>query len=288
MKKLLTLSVALLSVLIYACGSSGYNTTTRNNNNSSASTQSDVDPASKFNTLWVTTDTPASITDTEKRTLANFFGYNTAHIATTLASQNALDGFVDGNYGATFAATDPMRNYFRPSSPIYRPFPAPMDLGTVSSYKIRFAADVDDATREVIPGKAFLDITVYAGSATLKLAFDEMKSPLAVSDASCIIVGLGAQPCQRIMASWKDDCGDIAIVAYVYEDKLMFPSITYRNSLSSYKDASCYYGGTLPTDILKINTEIPNALPSGVSVSPLDAGRGQLFQVSVIPSFIEQ
>lgn len=288
MKKLIILSVAIM--LVASCGSGGYSTVTRNNNNSTqGATPTGSDPAANFNTLWISEGTPHNY-DYEKRGLANFFGYNTAHYS------NITDGcfwgytdettnyYVPGYTAPCFSPSSSYRNYFNASSSLIQPFPAPKDLGSVSSYSIRFAADVDSATRELIPGNAYLQITIYSTNETLRKEFTTMKAPMTVTSSVC-----GGVDCELITASFKDDCGSAIFHATSFPSTggtLTDAYVTFKQDKSSYKKGSCYYDGHLPNDLININNELSDSLPNGIALSS-DSGHGMLF-IDGVADFIEQ
>ena len=286
MKKLIILSVAIL--LVASCGKGGYSPLSRiNNNNSQAATPAAGDPAAAFNTIWISDGVPSS-TDQEKRGLANFFGYNTAHYANVL--DNCYYGFNDETStthytGAScFGPNDFLRNYFNPTSYFILPFPAPKDLGSVSTYSVRFATNVDPATREIQPGSAYLQVTIYSTSETLSKQFTTMKAPMTV--VSCGI------DCDIITASFKDGCGSAILHAVSNPSSsgtLSAVDISFKQDKASYKKGTCYAGGHLPNGVAvnnDLNTMV-DALPGGIATSPTDLGNGELF-INGINDLIEQ
>ena len=282
MKKLIILSVAIM--MVASCGNGGYSTVTRNNNNSAqGATPTGSDPAANFNTLWVSDGVPVDTAQVQ-RGLANFFGYNTAHYVNIL--DNSYWGYVDetSTYGAPrFSSLDYLNNYFVATSYIIQPFPAPKDLGSVSSYSIRFAADVDPATREIVPGNAYLQVTIYSSSETLTRQFTTMKAPMQV--VSCGV------DCEQITASFKDDCGSVIFHAASNPSSggvLTAAYLTFKQDKASYKKGSCYYDGSLPNSLIAINDAMTDVLPSGIAASASDPGNGLLFPGTIIEDFIEQ
>jgi hypothetical protein len=183
-----------------------------------------------------------------------------------------------------------LKNYFTPTSPFINLFPAPIDIDSISSYKIRFAADVNDA-REVVPDSAYLQIIIDTASDTLSRELVTMKASVNVAPASTTICSLGGQ---TIKASWKDGCGTVVFHADVCDgadhDKLQNVAITFKQDQASYKKASCYYDGRLPVSSIDIqrNDEITNALPGGLSASTVDNGNANLLKDNPIVDLIEQ
>jgi hypothetical protein len=258
MKKVLILSITAL--LFASCSKSGYDTlTTTTNNNNSAVSPATVDPASNFNTIWIGEATAVSVTDVEKRNVANFFGYNTAHYAMVVPGNDCPYGYT-GEYvtGPCYGAGDFLRDYSTTSDPVIGLFPAPMDIGTISSYEIRFAADVDPATRDVEPGSAYLQLIVNTPSATLSRELVTMQTSINVVQSGV---------CQNITASWTDGCGTVTFTASVCDgalsNQLQSANIIFQQSLASYKNASCYYGGVLPVDPMELKgTNDITSIPS--------------------------
>jgi len=289
MKKVLILSLA--AMVIYSCGKGDYTTTTRNtNNNNSSNAQTVTDPADNFDHLWISQASPVySDTAAEgiaKRALANFFGYNTSHYGNPI---ECLPGYVDQTSmmgGTCFDSASPLKNYYHPTGLLIQAFPAPMDLGSVANYKIRFAANVDAATQEVIPGNAYIQVIISAAE-NFSREFVTMKTSLQVSSAICTISGTD-YPCQKLKASWQDDCGDIAFVAYAYEEELINPSVTFKKTKSSYTKKACYFDGQLPSDYMSLNSDITGAIPDGIPASGVDAGRANFLYGISIADFIQQ
>ena len=289
MKKLLIFSVAVL--MVASCGKSGYLTVTRNNNNSVLPSTTVTDPADNFNTLWISEGTSELVApqyeNEQKRGLANFFGYNTAHY--TNRQDNCLYGYTDEStmysyyYSAScFGPHDVLRNYFTANSDFIFRGPAPKDISAVSSYSIRFAADVDEATREIVSGgSAYLQVTVSAEE-TLTRAFTTMSTPMTV--VSC------GTNCKQIKASFKDDCG-VAIFHARYESDssgtLNTPYVTFKQSADSYKKAKCYYNKLLPNSVA-LSQDITSSLPSGLYQSASDPGNAILFPATSLNDFVEQ
>jgi len=284
MKKLLILSIAIL--MVASCGKTGYSTVTRNSNSSEGTTTTS-DPASAFNTLWVSEGIPElNSTNQEKRGLANFFGYNTVHYANILDS--CYYGYTDetttyaGPYAAgCFGYDDYLRNYFTPTSYLIQPFPAPKNLGSVSSYSIRFAANIYETSPEIIPGDAYLQVTIYTTSETLSREFTTMKAPMTV--VSC------GSDCAKITASFKDDCGSAIFHAKSNPNSsgvLSSAYITFKQDKSSYKKAKCYYDGHFPNGLVAMNNEMTDILPDLIHTGT-DSGYGDLF-IGGVDDLIEQ
>ncbi len=302
MKKVLILSIAVM--ILASCSKNGYEPIQRNNNNNSnPATPSDVDPAASFNTLWISEEPAVAFTDnTAKRTFANFFGYNTAHYANLndlyLGPDTTGDGLTDWVHGSCaygytddsttntimipstgqllsapcYSSSDFLRNYFTPSSTDVNLFPAPMDIGAVIAYKVRFAADVDEATRDIIVGgNAYLQIIMETASETFSREFVTMKSKVSV-------IPFGAN--YLVSASWTDECGSVTFHAHTDGGSVLTtPWITFKQSKDSYKNKSCYHDGSIPVDPteLKWNDEIPNSIPAGLMASGYDVGNALLY-----------
>ena len=281
MKKTLIFSITLF--VLASCGNSGYQPITRNNNNSSpATTTTGSDPAAAFTTIWLSEGTPIS-TSQEKRGIANFFGYNTTHYTNQLLG--CYYGYTDETSqtpytGANcFLSNDYLRNYFTAANMLVFPGPAPKDLGTVTDYKIRFAANLDNA-RDLVAGNAYLQVTAYSSSETLSREFTVMKSPMQVVSSTC---GTPAVPCVKITASFKNDCGGAILHAIYYPGSsgiLTSVYVTFKQDKASYKKGICYSDGHLPTGVVMSN-DITDTLPSGIAASP-DAGNGMLFVGGVV------
>ena len=246
----------------------------------------------QFNTIWAVEEANPVLTGSHLRTLANFLGYNTAHnakLSTTYSS-----GCIYGYNGPTssspcFAPTDFLRNYFPATATYFQVFPAPKSMGAVDSYKIRFAANVYDTTRKLIPGTAYLDINVVTSTEVFNVVFTTIKTDLqAVNNTTC-----NGVPCDKISVTFKDDCGDIAFKADVINGSLFNSKLTFLNTVASYKTAGCYFGKVLPNNALTTyNSAIPTTVPLGVDTDSTGT-RGELFKAFIggyagIPAFIEQ
>lgn len=273
MKKVLIFSIAIL--VFASCGNSGYSPITRTNDNSQPATPTDSDPLSAFNTMWTSDGVPTG-TAQEKRALANFFGYNTAHYANV--ADNCYYGYTDetsmwGWGGVScFSSTHFLRNYFPATTYFIYPSPAPKDLGSVTGYSIKFGANVDEATRELVEGgNVYLKVTIDSSSATLTREFTTTTDKVSITTDT--------HGNQHITASLKDDCGKVTFSAVSESSGVLSnASITFKQDKASYKKAACYHSGTVPNGV-ELNTDITDALPNGVN--------GMLF-VGGVEDFVEQ
>lgn len=280
--------VFTLTIFLAGCGKGEYSSLSINTGTTTtSSTDTDVVDITQFNTVWAVEEASPALTASHLRTLANFLGYNTAHMAKT-------NGCLYGYNGVTttspcFGSTDVLRNYFPATATYLQVFPAPKSMGAVDSYKIRFAANVYDTTRKLIPGSAYLDINVVTSTEVFTVVFTTIKTDLqVVNNTTCNGVA-----CDKISVTFKDDCGDIAFKADVINGSLLNSKLTFLNTVASYKTAGCYFGKVLPDNALKTyNSAIPTTVPLGVDTDSTGT-RGELFKAFIggyagIQTFIGQ
>lgn len=256
----ITLVVAA-AVMISGCGRQKYNDFTPTTPGSSVDAASNA--IDKFNTIWVSENNlvGTEFAEAQKRTLSNFFGYNEAY----KAWNGCKYGYENFNTMTCFDAGDPLRNYFLSHDYSYKPYPAPKDFGTVKYYKIRFAANVDDATGEMVEGDAYLDIELHTATETFTAVFSTVKTSLVVDDST-----------GDIAVTLQDDCGDISLNARLLPSgQIVDVDLSFLNTPDSYKKASCYHDGQLPDPMRGYTTmTYPSTAPTGMDVS---GGRGRLF-----------
>jgi len=289
MKKTLILSIAIL--MVASCGKSGYQTVTPNLNGSQGATTVGSDAYDSFSGKWIVDGTPGSITPEGMRGLANFFGYNTAHYT------NSLDGCYYGYTDETsmnhytgascFSSSNTLSNYFTAATNFIFPGPAPMDLGSISSYRVRFAASINETTRELVPGNAYLQVILYSSNETLSREFTAMKVPMTVVSSLC-----SGNACDKITASFTDVCGTATLHANSFPSSsgtLKGVYISFRQSQSSYKNGKCYFDGRLPNGVA-LSYDITSSLPTLLDSehSSVDTGNLDLFAPNVVDDLIEQ
>jgi hypothetical protein len=294
-----------LTLVLNACGKGEYRPIETNRPESSTEPAAPaVDPITNFNTVWIAEESNPVLNSTHKRTLANFFGFNTVNMAKkkyngnngcdwgykgATTSSECFAGpysyYIPGPFGGLNVSADPLSNYFKSNSTVIQFFPAPKDLGTVSNYRIRFAADVHDNTRKVIPGSAYIDIRLVSSADVLSVKFTDTKLPLNVTnDTTCNVSGVSVD-CDKLNVTFQDDCGDLTFTADLVNGDLKNPKITFMNSASSYKNPGCYSNRILPNNAVKANNSIPSTAPEGIHTS---SGRGELFQTVGIVDLVEQ
>ncbi|MEI6079262.1 MAG: hypothetical protein WCQ53_01310 [bacterium] len=282
--------ISALAIMIAGCGKGTYTTPAPATVVTPAATSPAVDPISNFNTKWASEDQNPALDSTHLRTLANFLGYDTAHYANIPSGYTP--GCIYGYHGAALSggcigSGDVLRNYFAAAAPYLLVYPAPMDLGSVTYYKIRFAANVEDSTRKMIPGDAYLDINVISAAESFTIKYATVKSALTVVEVAC--TGGNLPPCEKINVTFGDDCGDIALSADRINGSLLNPIVTFTNTVASYKNKGCYFSRSLPDNALTVNNAIPSKLPKGIHSN---GAKGELFKdadlYSGIPTFIEQ
>ena len=285
MKKLAIIA-SILAVVLAGCSKGQYlplsilpSTTT------TTTSTTTVDPITNFNTVWATTDTSPVLTITHLRTLSNFLGYTTAHYAVAGLCLYGHKG--EALTGDCYGSTDILRDYFPSTATYWLAYPAPLDLGSVASYTIRFAANVDSATRKLTPGSAYLDMTVDAAVDSFTVKFSTVKTALQViNNQTCSGVS-----CDKISVTFSDDCGDLTFKANVISGQLQNSTISFLNTPSSYRNAGCYYNNSLPSGI-GANNAIPTTLPEGIHSYANGGTRGEIFQTvsgyAGIPIFVEQ
>ncbi|MCX6113461.1 MAG: hypothetical protein NTY22_09335 [Proteobacteria bacterium] len=293
MKKL-AIIVSTLAVILAGCSKGEYQPlSSLSSNTTTTTTTTTVDPITKFNTVWATTDAPTNLNTTHLRTLANFLGYNTGHYASTgvcLYGYKAV-GLIMGD---CYAAADILRNYFKATATYYQAFPAPKDLGSVSYYKIRFAANVDASTRKLTAGSAYLDISVETAADSFAITFPTVKTSLNVTNNLICTDpdnNNASVACDKISVTFTDECGDITLKADVIGSGLKNSKLTFLNKVSSYKNAGCYFDMIIPLGVGS-NTTIPATAPEGIHTDSTGT-KGELFQIvnggyTGIPSFVEQ
>ncbi|MFH1223677.1 MAG: hypothetical protein V1647_04975 [Pseudomonadota bacterium] len=281
--KILAAVAAMFTV--YACGSGDYPPAPVPTPPPLPAPVVEEDPISKFNTIWSVNASDIAIDAREQRTLAAFLGFNTFHYSRKVG--DCKYGYLGESYGmgGCFTAGDTMRNYFTNNSSInIWVYPAPKSIGSmVSQLHIRFAANVDEATNDVIPGDAYFDISVSTSytSATVKLA--TVVAPLVVTD-QC---PTGYTDCQKLEVTLGDDCGNVKFVAYAWHNRLIKPTFSFYNYASSYKSGSCYVGGKLPSNLLK-NHSYPDSMPEFIDMDNYDPSRGKILRTTTLPDLIEE
>jgi hypothetical protein len=300
--KNLVIAISAFTVVIAGCGKGEYKPITTVPTTTSTEAATTVDPISKFTTQWFVEENSPVLTAVHLRTLANFLGFNTSHYAIQGGQKYGFKSETAPT-GPSFVVTDVLRNYFTSSDHSYTVYPAPKDLGAVSYYKIRFAANVNDNTRKIIPGDAYLDVNVMAAGGSFNVKFATVKSPMQVlNDVTCDnntpAVPADDFTCDKVSVTFADDCGDLAFKADVLNGELLNPVITFLNEASSYKAAGCYSDRKLPNDIIKYNYSMPSTLPEGIHSEDAandgtdDGIRGELFKAAGgyagMPMFIEQ
>ncbi|MEI6092690.1 MAG: hypothetical protein WCQ47_03290 [bacterium] len=244
-----------------------------------------------FNTSWAVEEATPALAPSHLRTLANFLGYSTAHNAKLPTSYST--GCVYGYNGVTssspcFSATDILNDYFPATATSFQVFPAAKNMGSVSSYKIRFAANVYDTTGKLKPGTAYLDISVVTPSEVFYVKFTTIKTDLqVVNNTTC-----GGVLCDVFSVTFKDDCGDLTLKSNIINGSLVNSTLTFLNSVASYKTAGCYFDRTLPNNALKTyNSAIPTTVPLGVDQDSTGT-RGELLKAwngyTGIPVFTQQ
>jgi len=180
------------------------------------------------------------------------------------------ENFLDIN-GACFEIDNYLRAYFRndSGSAIPKVYPGPKDVGNmVSDIKMRFGANIDEATRELVTGDgAYLEIKVATSHVSTTFKFD------TVTSFSAVPAKFGKTD---IKVTFSDDCGNITLEASMWQGTLYNPRISFFNTGASYKKASCYYGGRLPNPAVRLNN-FPDVLPESIDTDPNDWSRAQLF-----------
>ena len=285
MKKL-TIIASILIVGLAGCSKGEYSPiSTLPSTTTTTTTTTTIDPITNFNTVWATTDSAPTLTTTHLRTLSNFLGYTTGHYASI---GSCLYGYKGAALtGGCYASTDILRDYFPSTASYLLVYPAPLDLGSVASYTIRFAANVDSATRKLTPGSAYLDMTVDAAVDSFTVKFSTVKTALQViNNQTC-----GTVSCDKISVTFSDDCGDLTFKANVISGQLQNSTISFLNTPASYRNAGCYYNNLLPSGIAA-NNAIPTTLPEGIHSYLNGNTRGEIFQAVNgyvgIPVFVEQ
>jgi hypothetical protein len=290
-----------LALTLSACGQGEYRDLTTDRPTSSTDAAApELDPITNFNTVWIAEDSNPVLTEKHKRTLANFFGFNTVNMAKKYYNSNngcdwgylgatTSSGCFAGPYDTTLMGLtipgNPLSNYFKSNKTVLEFFPAPKDLGTVSGYTIRFAANVHDNTRKVIPGSAYIDFKLFASADVLSVKFTDAKVPLIVTNDTTCLVGGSTVACDKLNVTFQDDCGDLTFTADLVNGTLKNSKMTFMNSASSYKNPGCYSSRKLPNNAVKANTSIPSTAPEGIHTS---SGRGELFQTVGIVDLLEQ
>ncbi len=268
MKKIFSITlIVAVAVMLSACGKQSYTPWTPTTPVAPQGAEA-VDPITKFNTVWESDNYPSALdfNDTQKRTLSNFFGFSEAHKA--LSNLCPL-GFKNTTTNTCFSSTEIQRNYFTALDTSYKPYPSAKDFGTVTSYKIRFAVNVNTSTGELTPGDAYLDIDLKTSSDSFNVKFSVVKVPLTVNSSTGVAT-----------VTFEDECGDVTFSATVNPvvgvvTSVTGAKITFLNTPESYKKASCYHDGKLPTLISNNTMAIyPSTAPEGIHT---DAGRGTLF-----------
>jgi len=289
MKKLAIIA-SILAVVFAGCSKGEYSPiSTLPSTTATTTTTTVVNPLTSFNTVWATADTNPVLSATHLRTLSNFLGYTTGHYASLGSCVYGYKG--PALTGGCYGATDILRDYFPSTTSYLLVYPAPKDLGSISSYTIRFAADVDAATRKLVEGNAYLDITVDSAVDSFTVAFSTIKTALkAINNQSCIDNGVTVT-CDKVSVTFSDDCGDLAFKADVINGQLKHSTISFLNTPSSYRNAGCYYNNSLPSGIAA-NNAIPTTLPEGIHSYLNGNTRGEIFQAVNgyvgIPVFVEQ
>jgi hypothetical protein len=280
MKKLVIV-VSAFAVVLASCGKGEYKPMTTLPTSDTSAAAPAVDPISNFTTVWASEASSPALNPVHLRTLASFLGFSTSHYA---IMGNQKYGFKSETTpsGPFYGPSDPMRNYFSASKNYYEVFPAPKDLGTVSYYKIRFAANVNDNTRKIIPGKAYLDVNVTASNGSFNVKFADVKSDLQVTldvvcDNNTPADTTDDFDCDKIAITFADDCGDLAFKSDVHNGELVNPVVTFLNNAASYKSAGCYSGNKLPSKEIKYNNSISGTVPEGIHSN---SGMGELFQTA--------
>ncbi len=269
--------VAVVAVMLSSCGRQQYNPFTPTTTGTTGSVEA-ANPLDNFNTIWTSENyitVGSEFSDSQKRTLSNFFGYNDVY----KAWNGCKYGYKNFNTMTCFDSSDPLRTYFLANSYSYKPYPAPKDLGTVKYYKIRFAANVDEATREIIEGDAYLDIELHTATKTFNAVFSTAASSLVVDEST-----------GDIAVTLEDECGDISFEATLLPDgKLTAVQMTFLNTPESYKNPSCYHDGKLPEGLTGYNSIVyPSSIPEGIDSM---GGRAQLFisgSTVLINDFVEE
>ncbi len=264
MKKVILTTIILgLVGMISACGKQGY--TPLNPVNPSPQPAGPTDPITKFNTIWTSeNDMVGNEFDaTQKRTLSNFFGYNSIY----KAWKNCTTGF-KGNTAQIncMASNDPERVYFISSDYSYKPYPAPKVFGDVQYYKIRFAANVSEATGKIIEGEAYIDIELHTDTDTFVTKFSVVKTGLVINEST-----------GDLSVTLQDGCGDIRFAARLQNDgRLTNSRLTFSNNPDSYKTGACYHDGILPQGMQGYTNSMqyPSSSPVGIYTY---GGRGYLF-----------
>lgn len=263
MKKILLITLVVSIVVMFsACGKQDYTSLTPTRTPSS-DTSGGTDPISNFNTVWTSENHVSGyeFNSAQTRTLSNFFGYSEAHKAWKECTAGYNGTTISGN---CMNSSNPLRNYFSSSDYTYKPYPAPKNFGLVKYYKIRFAANVDEATREIIPGSAYLDIELNTATDSFYLRFSTVKTSLVVNNST-----------DEVTVTLKDGCGDITFKGTVqFDGSIDDAYITFLNTAESYKNPSCYYDGNLPDMMQGFDVEYPSTAPEGIHTS---GGRGLLF-----------
>ena len=284
--KRLAIIVSALAVVLAGCGKGDYQPiSSLASNTTTTTTTTTTDSISNFTTVWAVTGTSPILDTTHLRTLSNFLGYTTGHYASTGSCLYGYKG--DALTGGCFSPSDILRNYFPSTKSYLAVYPAPKDLGSVLSYTIRFAANVDPATRKLVAGSAYIDLNVNAAVDSFTVTFATVKTALQViNNQTCSGV-----PCDQISVTFADDCGDLTLRANVINGEIRNSTLSFLNTASSYKSAGCYSNKIVPVG-MGSNTSIPSTLPEGIHSYGNGGTRGEIFQATAhfsgIPALIEQ